>query len=80
MHVPNSGFENHGLRKKRSLTSIWTENASIQTKNGVEALSMMAFIVFGTLVRKVWPPLLYQSRIWKFQQMLAGSTKCPGGL
>ena len=39
-------------QNKRSSPTIWTENASIQTKNGVEALSMMASIVFDSLVRQ----------------------------
>ena len=37
-------------KKKRSSSSIWTENSSIQTKNCVAALSMMASIVLGSLV------------------------------
>ena len=53
-----SDFENDVFRKKSS-PSICTENASIQTKNYVAALSMMASIVFGSLVRQVWALLSY---------------------
>ena len=55
--------------KKGSLPTIWTENESIQTKNCVAALSMMTSIVFGSLVRQVWPLLPYQV-IWQFLQAL----------
>ena len=37
---------------------IWTENGSIQTKNCVAALLMMAFFNFGSYVRQVWPTLV----------------------
>ena len=47
-------------KTKRLSPSIWTENASIQTKNCVAALSIMASIVFGSLVPQVWPPLSYK--------------------
>ena len=43
--------------KKRLSISIWTENALFQTKNCVAALLMMTSIVFGSLLKKVWPPL-----------------------
>ena len=47
------------LKKTRSSHSVWTENTSIQTKNCVAALLVMAVVVYGFLVRQVWPPLLY---------------------
>ena len=54
----SSDFENNGLQKK-VIASTWTENVSIQTKNCVAALSIMASIVLGSLVRQVCPHLLY---------------------
>ena len=44
-----SDFENDGLRKK-VITLYLDENAIIQTKNYVAALSMMASFVFVSLV------------------------------
>ena len=67
------------VSKKGSLLSIWTENASIQTKNYLAALSIMTSKVFGSLVRQVWPPCRIKLDIWKFLQVLAGRTKCSGG-
>ena len=50
------GFENDGVQKekRRSSPFIWTENASVQTKNCVSALSMMASKVSGSLIRQVF--------------------------
>ena len=53
------GFDNDGVQKQRLSLFIWTENASVQTKNCVAALSMMASIVFGSSVRQVRPTLSY---------------------
>ena len=50
----NLGFENDDFKKRSSL-SIWMENTSMQTKNCVAVFLMMASIVFGSLVRQVWP-------------------------
>ena len=53
------GFDNDGVQKQRSSLFIWMENASVQTKKCVAALSMMASIVFGSSVRQVRPTLSY---------------------
>ena len=53
------GFDNDGVQKQRSSLFIWTEDASVQTKNCVAALSMMASIVFGSSLRQVRPTLSY---------------------
>ena len=49
------GFENDGLQKKVK-PSIWTDNALIQTKNGIAALSMMASIIFSSQHGKCGQP------------------------
>ena len=46
-------------KQKRSLPFIWTENASVETKNCVVVLSMMVSIIFVSLVWQVWPSLSY---------------------
>ena len=57
---------------KRSSSSIWTENASIQTKNCVEAFSMMASIVFGSLVAQVRHPCPIKLNTWKVSTSVGG--------
>ena len=37
-----------------------TENASIHTKDCAAALAVMDSIIFGSLLRQVWPPLNYK--------------------
>ena len=64
--------------KKGLLSLIWTENASIQTKNYVAALSIMASNVFGSLLWKVWPPLPYQIR-YKEVSTSVGSSHAASG-
>ena len=73
------GFENYSVQVKRSSPFIWRENASIQTKNCVAALSMMAFIVIGSLVRQVLLPYYIELDTWELLQVLVGRTKCSGG-
>ena len=51
-------FENNGPPKK-IITFYLDENASIQTKNCIVALSTIASIIFGSLVQQVWVPLAY---------------------
>ena len=55
----SQSFDNDGVQKQRSSLFIWTENASVQTKNCVAAFLMMASIVFGSSVRQVRPTLSY---------------------
>ena len=57
--MPNFCFLNDDLQEKRSPPSMWTKNVSIQIKNCVAALSMMASIVFGSVVRHAWPSVIY---------------------
>ena len=51
-------FKNDDLQKKVNAlylagecVEFWTENASIHTKDSVAALLMMAYMVFGSLLR-----------------------------
>ena len=53
------GLDNDGVQKQRSSLFIWTKNASVQNKNGVAALSMIASIVFGSSVRQMQPTLSF---------------------
>ena len=47
------------ISKEKSSLSVGMENASTQTKNCVASLSIMASIVFRSLVVQEWPPLSY---------------------
>ena len=40
---------------------------------------MMAFIVFGSLVRQVLLPYYIELDTWELLQVLTGRTKCSGG-
>ena len=48
---------------KKPLISISTESASIQTWKCVAAFSVMASIVFGSLVQQAWLPLDYRNEM-----------------
>ena len=41
---------------------------------------MMAYIIFGSLVRQVWPPLSYLIRYMEVSISVGGCSKCSGGL
>ena len=74
-----TGLDNDGVQKQRSPLFIWTENASVQTKNCVAALSMMASIVLGSSVRQVRPALSYWIKFIEVCISLEGRTKYSGG-
>ena len=60
------GFDNDGVQKQRSSLFIWTENASVQTKNCVAALSMMALTFLALQYGKCGQPFLIELNSWKF--------------
>ena len=61
--------------KKKTIALNLDENASIQTKNCVAALSMMAFIAFGSLVRQVQRTLSYLIKYMEVSISVGGSHK-----